>query len=95
MSEEWQTSAGVKEDLKLVPVFLEMNDAVRNGYSKIRCSPTRFQWAKNTATGPTAAFSSGNCADGYAEKDSTIWESCSFNRTVNYFTGPCLRHFLR
>ena len=42
MSEEWQTSAGVEEDLALVLVFLGMNDAVRNGYSKIRCSPTRF-----------------------------------------------------
>jgi hypothetical protein len=35
MSEEWQTSAGVKEDL----VFLEMNDAVRNGYSRFAAAP--------------------------------------------------------
>lgn len=39
MSEEWQTSAGVKDDLKLVLVFLEMNDAVRNGYSRFAAAP--------------------------------------------------------
>jgi hypothetical protein len=76
---------------KLVSVFLEMNDAVRNGYS----SPTRFQWAKNTATGPTAAFSIGKSADGTLGRIPQYGEAGSFNCTVNYFTGACLRHFLR
>jgi hypothetical protein len=64
VSEEWVDVSGVKNDLKLAPVFLEMNDALRNGYPGCAAAPPVSNEPRILATGPTAAFSIGNCADG-------------------------------
>lgn len=51
--------------------------------------------SNGATTGPTAAFSIGNSADGTLRRIPQYGEAGSFNCTVNYFTGACLRHFLR
>jgi hypothetical protein len=62
-----------KDVLKLVPVFLEMNDAIRNGYPRCAAPPPVSNEPRILATGPTAAFSIGNCTDGTLRRVPTIW----------------------
>jgi hypothetical protein len=84
-----------KTFLKLVPVFLEMNDAIRNGYPRCAAAPPVSNEPRILATGPTAAFSIGNCVDGTLRRIPTIWGSCTFKLHLQrYFTGSWLRHFL-
>ena len=79
-----------RKDLTLVLLFLEMADAVRNGYSKIRCSPTRFSNEPRILRQgpvPLRLFQLETAWIGRLRRIPQYGEAGSFNCTVNYFTG--------